>query len=53
MDKSKAYTLSAMLFGLIAIDVIAHHHLLAGLAMFTLAIGSALKAHRAWLHEHA
>jgi hypothetical protein len=52
MDKSKAYAFSGMLFGLIGIDVVVHHDLLPGLAMFALAIGCALRARREWMREH-
>jgi hypothetical protein len=53
MDKSKLYGLSGVLFGLIGIDVAAHHDLLPGLAMFTLAVGCALRARREWMSGHA
>ena len=52
MSKSRAYALCAAMFGLIAIDAVTRHDIVAGVLVFLVAIACASRANYEWKREH-
>lgn len=53
MSKSRAYALCAGMFGLIGIAAVTRHDILAGVLVFVVGIGCAVRASYEWKREHA